>query len=42
MEGFIKPWHGIPREEIKWHPYFAFDNRGDTGYLPGRKVYPVF
>ena len=20
MEVIIKPWHGIPRENIKWHP----------------------
>ena len=20
MENIVKPWHGIPREEINWHP----------------------
>lgn len=20
MENIVKPWHGIPREEIDWHP----------------------
>ena len=20
MDNIVKPWHGIPREEIDWHP----------------------
>jgi hypothetical protein len=20
MDNIVKPWHGIPREEIQWHP----------------------
>lgn len=42
MEVIIKPWHGIPRENIKWHPTVDESKcigcgRCATGC--GRKVY---
>jgi len=35
MEVVIKPWHGIPRENIKWHP--TVDESKCIGC--GKKVY---
>lgn len=38
----IKPWHGIPREEIAWHPTIVPDRCTGCGLCVtscGRKVY---
>ncbi|HBR22815.1 MAG TPA: 4Fe-4S ferredoxin [Nitrospiraceae bacterium] len=42
MEVIIKPWHGIPREKIKWHPTVDESKCVGCGMCVtgcGRKVY---
>lgn len=42
MEVIIKPWHGIPRENIKWHPTVDESRCIGCGMCAtgcGRKVY---
>jgi CDP-4-dehydro-6-deoxyglucose reductase len=42
MEVVIKPWHGIPRENIKWHPTIDESKCIGCGMCAtgcGRKVY---
>ena len=42
MEVVIKPWHGIPRESIKWHPTVDESKCVGCGMCVtgcGRKVY---
>ncbi len=42
MEVVIKPWHGIPREDIKWHPVVDESRCIGCGMCVtgcGRKVY---
>ena len=42
MEVVIKPWHGIPRENIKWHPTVDDSKCIGCGMCAtgcGRKVY---
>lgn len=39
---FVKPWHGIPREEIDWHPTVVADRCVGCGMCVtscGRQVY---